>query len=128
MAIVVTQPGLRELKYSDFPYTDMEIPFNKMCIMQSIETIFSILKGELLNYPEFGTNLRNYLFTQSIANSKAILMDITSVLNEFEPRVTVMNTSDVVLIDRGYEVILNLQVKETLETFSVTKALDLIQG
>lgn len=126
MAITSSELELEGLKYCDLPLIDT-LPVNAGCIKQSIYTLFSIMKGELLNYSEYGADLKPYLFTSSFANSRVILMEIMAAVKQFEPRVEILSSSDVVATDRGYNISLDLRLTDTYEVINVKEFLTLLE-
>jgi len=69
---------------------DIEVDFDEAAIRNSIVNIFNTTPGERFLIPEFGANLRKYLFkpvTESVANQ--IGRTVLNAVEKWEPRVTV---------------------------------------
>ena len=69
---------------------DIKVDFDEGAIRNSLINIFNTIPGERFLIPEFGANLRKYLFkpvTESIANQ--IGRTVLNAIERWEPRVTV---------------------------------------
>ena len=98
--------------YSRDNITDIEQSLDYEAISNSIINIFNTTPGEKILNPEFGLNLRRYLFDPlSIDTAENIGDTIVLGLNAFEPRVRVININVVVDFDlHEYEITLRLEV------------------
>lgn len=119
---MVTTPKIEieGLKYSDFSNMGNIPAANYSAIRNAIRNIFTIRKGTLIGYPEFGTEIPDYLFTPNVTNSQILLNEITARLMELDPRVSLSNTSYIDHDSRGYKLNIEVEIKDTLETISVT--------
>lgn len=69
-------------------------------VNQSIKNIFTWTCGERILNPEFGSNLRKYLYEGiTDINSELIVMEIRNALMTYEPRVTLVSVQNVSTMD-----------------------------
>lgn len=67
---------------------------NADCITQSIKTILSTTPGERLMLPEFGSNLKEYVFEQlDISTSELIIAEVEIALERWEDRISVIDVA-----------------------------------
>jgi phage baseplate assembly protein W len=63
-------------------------------IRQSVATILDTEPGERIMLPTFGCGLRRYLMEpNSLATRTSMAADITSALEQWEPRITLVNVA-----------------------------------
>jgi len=73
---------------------DIQVSYDEEAIKNSLTNIFNTIPGERFLIPEFGANLRQYLFrpvTESTANQ--IGRVVLDAVERWEPRVTVENVN-----------------------------------
>jgi len=74
--------------------SDIRVDLDEYAIINSIRTLFSTRRGQMLLYPEYGLNLEKYLFNPvSSFIARAIARDIINGVEEYEPRVEVSNVN-----------------------------------
>jgi phage baseplate assembly protein W len=94
--------------------SDVSSIFDLKAIQNSIVTCFTTAPGQKILNPEFGLDLRQYLF-EPISESSAFFIreDIFDNLPIFEPRVVVKNVSVIPNIDEQlYEIYLQIDVPQ----------------
>lgn len=92
--------------------SDVDSIFDIEAIKNSIVTCFTTSPGQKILNPEFGLDLRTYLF-EPITETSAFFIrdDIFNNLSRFEPRVVVRNVSVIPNIDdQMYEIFLQIDV------------------
>lgn len=101
----------REL-FRDNDNKDLRCIFDSNAILTSIKNILTTSPGEKLLNPQFGLDLRDYLF-ENVTENKAFFIgqDILLGLAAQEPRVVLDSVEIVAVIDEGeYEITLNLSI------------------
>ena len=89
---------------------DMEVSYDIQAIRNSLVNIFNTNKGEFLLSPDFGLNLRQYLFGSiSDINGRLIGDAIVQGIAKYEPRVVVDNVIVVTDYDNS-QYLLNISV------------------
>lgn len=87
-------------------------------IKESITRLLLTNKGERVNKPDFGSNLRTYLFNNRDILLEEVEEDIRSSITKWESRVTVKNvTVNVMDVSSAY-IGIDLENKETIEDFT----------
>ena len=120
----ITNFEIPGLIYGDLPYKNNTISTNNEAVRQSILLLFDVIKGELLNYPDFGSNLRQFLFSPlTTSNSLNVLSEIKDIIKNYEPRVTVLSSSTVNIEDRGYTIELDLEINKSGEVIHISQYL-----
>ena len=91
---------------------DMKVAFDLNAIRNSINNLFNTLPGERLLLPDYGCDLRQYIFEPiSESNARFIGRTITQALKQWEPRVTLVNMNIDAYIERAeYDITLVLEV------------------
>ena len=80
---------------------DIKVATDERAIVNSIYNILTTRPGQNLLFPEFGINLAGSLFEQiSQFNGRLIGEEIVRRIEQFEPRVSVLNANVNVNIDR----------------------------
>ena len=65
---------------------------NSDCINQSVKTILSTTPGERLMLPEFGSNLKQYVFEQlDFTTTELIIAEVELALERWEDRISVQD-------------------------------------
>lgn len=94
--------------------SDVNSIFDLEAVKNSIVTCFTTAPGQKILNPEFGLDLRTYLF-EPITETTAFFIrdDIFNNLSRFEPRVVVRNVSVIPNIDdQLYEIYLQIDVPQ----------------
>ena len=91
---------------------DMKVAFDLNAIRNSINNLFNTLPGERLLLPDYGCDLRQYIFEPiSESNARFIGRTITQALKQWEPRVTLVSMNIDAYIERAeYDITLVLEV------------------
>jgi phage baseplate assembly protein W len=80
------------------PGSDINASFDIAAIRNSLQNLFSTSPGQRFLYPEYGLDLKQFLFSPiSEANGSILGNKIFATINNWEPRVSVQNVE--VLID-----------------------------
>jgi hypothetical protein len=114
--------------YSDLNYAwvvdngsnGIKIDTNVAAVADSVYNILTIAKGEYLFNPNFGANLRGYLFnTLNKTLAKTLSDQINSQITTWDPRVSVVN---ITMSQQGHVLYctVNFSVKGTSTVFSIT--------
>jgi phage baseplate assembly protein W len=101
MAIDILTPGAKKLTvYSDFrkdllmnPVTsDLALRLNEESVKEALKNLILTDKGERLFQPTLGSDVRKSLFdNMTPATIKMLEQNVKSTINNFEPRVTIIN-------------------------------------
>lgn len=84
------------------PGTDIKASFDIEAISNSLINLFSTDKGQRFLFPEYGLNLKRFLFTQvSIENGEAIGDLIYNGISTYETRVKPLKVKVVAVPDEG---------------------------
>ena len=91
---------------------DMKVAYDLNAIKNSIVNLFNTLPGERILLPDYGCDLRQYIFEAATeSNARFIGRSIQSAIQKWEPRVTVVSINVNVYIDRQeYEITLVLEI------------------
>ena len=88
-----------DINMTNHPNTgDVALKYDINSVKRSVKNLLSTNLYERPFKPSLGVNLRGMLFELDTADSIVIKEDIQSVINKFEPRVSV---TDVVAVSRG---------------------------
>lgn len=117
MAIDILTPKSQKLTvYSDFrkdllmnPVTsDLTLRLNEDSVKEALKNLILTDKGERLFQPTLGSDVRKSLFdNMTPATVKMIEQNVRSTINNFEPRVTVINVEVIPDYD-NYKVQINI--------------------
>jgi phage baseplate assembly protein W len=117
MAIDILTPLSRKLTiYSDFrkdlmmnPITsDLALRLNEDAVKEALKNLILTDKGERLFQPTLGSDVRKSLFDlMTPATVKMIEQNVRSTINNFEPRVTIVNVEVIPEYD-NYTVKINI--------------------
>ncbi len=107
---------------------DIKVAYDINAIKNSITNLFNTLPGERLLLPEYGCDLRRYVF-EPITETNAMFIGrtIKRAISQWEPRVRVVNISIDAYIDEQQYIInltLNVPIFQTDNTFSLEGKLD----
>lgn len=107
---------------------DMKIAYDLNAIKNSIVNLFNTVPGERLLLPDYGCDLRQYIF-ESIneSNARFIGRTIKRSIEQWEPRVNVLNINVDAYVDQGeYVITLVLQAPflRPGESFNLTGLLN----
>lgn len=91
---------------------DIKIAYDIDAVKNSLTSIFSTYPGQRLLVPEFGVNLKKFLFSPvSDTNARAIGELINESIEKWEPRVTIRSLSIMPLIDdHRYDISLDFYI------------------
>lgn len=138
MAIDILAPNYRKLTiYSDFrkdllknPLTnDVVARLNEDSVKEALKNLILTNKGERLFQPYLGSDVQKSLFDNMLpATVKMIEQNVRSTINNFEPRVTVINV-DVIPDPDNYKVQINITfyVRNVQEPVSVSIFLERVR-
>ena len=88
-----------DINMTNHPTTkDVVLKYDINAVKRSVRNLLSTNLYERPFKPSMGINLRGMLFELDVADSIVLKEDIRSVINRFEPRVSV---TDVVAVSRG---------------------------
>jgi phage baseplate assembly protein W len=83
------------------PKTDIKANYNVEAISNSLINLFNTVPGQRFLYPQYGLNLRSFLFDQVSENAAQIIgSKMLNAITAYEPRVRVQNINVVVDNDR----------------------------
>lgn len=91
---------------------DMKVAYDINAIKNSITNLFNTLPGERLLLPDYGCDLRHYIF-EPITETNAMFIGrtIKRAISQWEPRVKIVNISiDAYIDDQQYVIIITLEV------------------
>lgn len=91
---------------------DIKVAYDLNAIKNSIVNLFNTIQGERILLPDYGCDLRKYIFQPiNDSTSRSIGRTIKMVIEQWEPRVTLVNINVDAYISRvEYEVTLTLAV------------------
>lgn len=70
---------------------DIKVAFDLNAIKNSLKNLFNTMKGERLLLPEYGCDLRQFVFDNiTEANAKQIGLTIKKAIKDYEPRITLL--------------------------------------
>ncbi len=105
-------------------FSDISVLENELSVKQSVSNILLTNKGELHFFPQFGCDIRKYLFEKiNPFTILAIKDEITFALRNFEPRVRIIsidvyeeeNRNNSVVVDLVYYInVLKQEVSQQL--------------
>jgi len=89
LAFDISQTKIQAPGYSiPTPGADISASFDLAAITNSLRNLFSTMPGQRFLFPEYGLDLKAYLFTQvTEANGNALGSTIFAGINTWEPRV-----------------------------------------
>jgi len=108
-----------------FPFADSEKGFflemnkiDKKAIKSNLMHLLLTTKGERLYMPDFGTNLRKYLFEPNIETvSSDIRAEIQTAINKYIPNLKIDNLQVTTNEDNEHAVFVKLEYTVTNDTF-----------
>ena len=98
--------------YSQTTLQDIQGIYDVEAVKNSIATCFLTSPGQKLLSPNYGLDIRRYLF-EPITNDTAYFIrdDIVNNLTKFEPRITLLNVSVLPNIDQQeYDIIMQIDI------------------
>jgi phage baseplate assembly protein W len=105
------------VKSSNFIYTtgtnrDIKVAYDLNAIRNSLRNLFNTVKGERYLQPEYGSDLRRYIFEPITERTgSAIASEIKQSINNWEPRVKLTGLQVYGYEDRNeYEITISLAV------------------
>lgn len=102
-------------KNLDAKYQDIELKYETDAINNSISNLLTIYKGEIPGRPDLGSNFLEFIFELNDPITWAAMRAvINNVLQEFEPRITV--------IDISFEPFVNINVIVVKITYQVIRS------
>jgi phage baseplate assembly protein W len=106
----------------------MKIAYDLNAIRNSIKNLFNTIPGERLLLPDYGCDLRQYIFENvTDSTAKAIGRTIQRSIKQWEPRVKVINIDVAAYVSTAqYEITLVLEVPflQPGETFNIAGLLN----
>jgi len=107
---------------------DMKVAYDMSAIRNSITNLFNTIPGERILLPDYGCDLRRYVFEQiSESNARFIGRTIKRSIEQWEPRVVIINIGvDAYIDEYRYEIALTMEVPflQTNEKFNLSAALN----
>ena len=104
------------ITFKKHPVTnDLVVSRDASAIKQSIVNLLLTNKGERVYQPDYGSDLRKFLFEpMDFATAAAIQNKILSTLSKFEPRIGVLSIEAVPNFDdNGFEVEMTYEIRGT---------------
>ena len=100
---------------------DIKVAYDLNAIRNSIGNLFNTIPGERFLLPEYGSDLRRYLFESvSEMQGNLIAREIYSSLNRWEPRVDVVGVDVTGIRDiNEYEIILSVRIPYLKNVFNL---------
>lgn len=98
--------------YKDNEQKDLKAIYNAAAVINSIKNILTTSPGEKILNPEFGVDLRDYLF-EPVTETRAFFVgtDLYNGLTNQEPRITIERVDIVAVPDESqYEISLNITI------------------
>lgn len=111
-------------EYSGYTYFDNDIHFSKSekeLITENIKRILLTQKGERVGEPDFGSNVKTYLFMPQVFVSD-VIDEIKNSIERCEPRVSVKSCS---LISADQNDIVNIKLELELKSEDNSKSLEI---
>ena len=100
--LMYSTTGLGNITKNLIKQTDLAVSKDNEAILNSLFNLFNTSPGERFLFPEYGTDIRRFLFmplTQMTGNSLGSA--INRAIERFEPRVTVVSTDVTVDLDQN---------------------------
>ena len=94
---------------------DVKLLYDEQAIFQSIRNVFNTIPGQKILNPEFGLDLRRYLFESVSENTGSLIGDAIQRLPLYEPRVTV---EEVNIVGRPSKNDYLIEIKITIPTLN----------
>ena len=104
------------ITFKKHPVTnDLVVSKDASAIKQSIVNLLMTNKGERVYQPEYGSDLRRFLFEpMDFATAAAIQNNIISTLKKFEPRIGVLSLEAIPNFDdNGFDVEMTYEIRGT---------------
>lgn len=110
---------------SKYSGKDVKVAYDVNAIKNSLTNIFNTMPGDRRLLPEFGLDLRKYLFTPvSKEIAEVIGRDIYMHISMWEPRVRILQVNVIALTDiQEYNIVLNLLIPFYNQRFSFNSIL-----
>jgi hypothetical protein len=105
---------------------DMKVAYDLNAIRNSIVNLFSTIPGQRYLLPEYGSDLRKYVFEQiTDITGRQIGREINRAIVNWEPRVRIISLNIIGYEDRNeYEITLILEVPFLKQRFNLTGILN----
>ena len=94
---------------------DVKLLYDEQAIFQSIRNVFNTIPGQKILNPDFGLDLRRYLFESVSENTGSLIGDAIQKLPLYEPRVTV---EEVNIVGRPSKNDYLIEIKITIPTLN----------
>ena len=104
------------ITFKKHPVTnDLVVSKDASAIKQSIVNLLMTNKGERVYQPEYGSDLRRFLFEpMDFATAAAIQSNIVSTIKKFEPRIGVLSLEAIPNFDdNGFDVEMTYEIRGT---------------
>ena len=116
MAIDKTFKDAVDVDYSGYKITKN---VNINAVQQAIHNIFSWIPGERIINPEFGTNLRRYLYEGINENTETLIdAEIRECISKWEPRVEIVSITNIGTVNDTENNTMHLQIVYTIPELS----------
>jgi phage baseplate assembly protein W len=109
------------------PGIDIQASYDIQAISNSLLNLFNTTPGERMLFPNYGLNLKPYLFSPITAgNGKAIGQTILDKIKAFEPRISVIFVDVIADIDKQqYEITISIEIPILRQQAQLGFALDI---
>ena len=104
------------ITFKKHPVTnDLVVSKDASAIKQSIVNLLMTNKGERVYQPEYGSDLRKFLFEpMDFATAATIQSNIVSTIKKFEPRIGILSLEDIPNFDEnGFDVEMTYEIRGT---------------
>ena len=104
------------ITFKKHPVTnDLVVSRDASAIKQSIVNLLMTNKGERVYQPEYGSDLRRFLFEpMDFATAAAIQSNIVSTIKKFEPRIGILSLEAIPNFDdNGFDVEMTYEIRGT---------------
>ena len=104
------------ITFKKHPVTnDLVVSKDASAIKQSIVNLLMTNKGERVYQPEYGSDLRRFLFEpMDFATAAAIQSNIVSTIKKFEPRIGILSLEAIPNFDdNGFDVEMTYEIRGT---------------
>jgi hypothetical protein len=109
------------------PGTDIKANFDLEAISNSLQNLFNTSPGQRFLFPEYGLNLRRFLFSPiTVNNGKIIGTTIYNGIKKYEPRVIPQEVNVIAVPDENlYEITIAVEVPATKQTSDINFIFDI---
>lgn len=109
------------------PGTDIKASFDLEAISNSLQNLFNTTPGQRFLFPEYGLNLKRFLFSPiTVNNGKIIGNTIFNGIKKFEPRVSIQQINVVAVPDENlYEITIAVELPATKQISEINFIFDI---